>query len=75
MVKITVTFTGFFINKPEEKVFTFKDDFLVVDKIKDKRYIRDMDVEAIQLWFEENYLSGTTMGDRILSLHVKKSRE
>ena len=75
MVKITVQYTGFFIDRPKEKVYTFKDDQLVVDKIKDKKYIRDMDVEETQLWFEENYLSGTSMGDRIISLHVKKTAE
>lgn len=73
MVNIKVTASGFFADKPIIKEHTFSDETKTVDKTNKTMYLREMHPEEIENWFVENYILGTALQDRLISIHVKKT--
>ena len=74
MIKITVTSTGFFADKPRVQEFSFSEATKVVEKKNNTVYLGDLDPEGIEKWYVENYLLGTVIQDRLISIHVKKNQ-
>lgn len=72
MIKITIEVTGFYVDKPVIREYTFDEKEKIVDTRNKTEYLGDLDPEGIEKWFVENHLLGTTLQDRLISIHVKK---
>jgi hypothetical protein len=76
MIKIIVTTTGFYVNKPAIYNFEYPEDTsaeIFVDNKTQKKYLRDLNKEAIQKWFEKEHLPQLpAISNRIISIQVVK---
>ncbi len=73
MIRITLTSTGFYANKPNVHTFELADDVLAVDTKDKKVYLRELNAEDIEKWFVEKQLKDAPIMNRIISIHVKKN--